>query len=233
MTAGDPPRPQSAAMLHVLFLVALSALLLAPGLMSGPSLDAAVFMQVAERMRDGATLYAGIWDHKPPGIYLLLVAGQSLLPFLSVWLVSWLLSVAATAGTGWVVLTVAAGWARPAARPWSRQPSRGHHGRVPPLARRRIDRTDAAVPLALAGLHLRLLSGRPGRAVWGALLGASLLALRPGGRRLRRSGALVWMRGGSRVIAVAACSRDLRRAGRGRRVAGPERRPCRPHSMRS
>ena len=46
-------------MLHVLVLTALSALLLSPGLISGPSLDAAVFMQVAERMRDGATLYAG------------------------------------------------------------------------------------------------------------------------------------------------------------------------------
>ena len=96
-------------MLHLVLLVALSALLLAPGLLSGPSLDSAVFMQVAERMRDGATLYAGIWDHKPPGIYLVLAAGQSLLPFLSAWAVSWLLSVAATAGTGWVVLTIARG----------------------------------------------------------------------------------------------------------------------------
>ena len=96
-------------MIHLLFLVALSALLLSPGLLSGPSLDAAVFMQVAERMRDGATLYAGIWDHKPPGIYLVLVAGQSLLPFISAWAVSWLLSVAATAATGWVVLTICRG----------------------------------------------------------------------------------------------------------------------------
>ena len=70
MTAGDSPRPQSAAMVYAVLLLALSALVLAPGLLSGPSLDAAVFMQVAERMRDGATLYSGIWDHKPPGIYL-------------------------------------------------------------------------------------------------------------------------------------------------------------------
>ena len=109
LTAGADSGPQSAAMLHVLVLAGLSALLLSPGLLSGPSLDAAVFMQVAERMRDGATLYVGIWDHKPPGIYLVLVAGQSVLPFLSAWQVSWLLSVAATAGTGLVVQTICRG----------------------------------------------------------------------------------------------------------------------------
>ena len=78
---------------------ALAALLLSPGLMIGPSLDAAVFVQVADRMRDGATLYLDAWDHKPPGIYLLLLAGQVALPFLSPWLVSWILSVLTTAGT--------------------------------------------------------------------------------------------------------------------------------------
>ena len=66
-------------------------------------------MQVAERMRAGDVIYAGIWDHKPPGIYLVLVAGQSLLPFLSAWAVSWILSVAATAATGWTVLTICRG----------------------------------------------------------------------------------------------------------------------------
>ena len=96
-------------MLHVVLLAALSALLLSPGLLSGPSLDAAVFMQVAERMRDGATLYAGIWDHKPPGIYLVLVAGQLLLPWFSAWAVSWAVSVAATTATGWVVFTIGRG----------------------------------------------------------------------------------------------------------------------------
>ena len=37
------------------------------------------------------------------------MAGQSLLPFLSAWAVSWILSVAATAATGWVVLTICRG----------------------------------------------------------------------------------------------------------------------------
>jgi hypothetical protein len=79
---------------------ALSALLLLPGLIVGPSLDAAVFAHAADRMRDGATLYTDIWDHKPPGIYLILAAAQAALPFIAPWAVSWILSVTATAGTG-------------------------------------------------------------------------------------------------------------------------------------
>lgn len=78
---------------------ALAAALLLPGLLTGPSLDAAVFADISHRMRSGATLYVDAWDHKPPGIYLILWAGQSMLPFLAPWSVSWLLSVAAIALT--------------------------------------------------------------------------------------------------------------------------------------
>jgi hypothetical protein len=83
--------------------LALAAALLAPGLLVGPSLDAAVFAEVADRMRAGATLYVDVWDHKPPGMYLLLLSGQMLLPWLRPWLVSWLLSVLATAGTATLI----------------------------------------------------------------------------------------------------------------------------------
>ncbi|HEX3220060.1 MAG TPA: hypothetical protein VHU77_08575 [Candidatus Limnocylindria bacterium] len=79
--------------------VALAAALLAPGLLVGPSLDAAVFAEVAERMRAGAMLYVDAWDHKPPGVYLLLVAARTLLPWFGPWLVSWIVSVLATAAT--------------------------------------------------------------------------------------------------------------------------------------
>jgi hypothetical protein len=82
---------------------ALAALLLSPGLWIGPSLDAAVFSHVAERMRDGATLYVDVWDHKPPGIYVILLAGQLTLPFVSPWLVSWVLSMLSTAATAMAV----------------------------------------------------------------------------------------------------------------------------------
>jgi hypothetical protein len=78
---------------------AVAALLLSPGLLVGPSLDAAVFAEVAHRVRDGSTLYVGTWDHKPPGIYMLLAGLQFILPVLSPWLISWIVSVLATAGT--------------------------------------------------------------------------------------------------------------------------------------
>jgi len=86
-------------------LLALTALLLLlPGLLIGPSLDPSVFTQVASAMREGATLYVDAWDHKPPGIYLLLAAFQTLLPFLDPWPVSWLVTLLATAGSGIALL---------------------------------------------------------------------------------------------------------------------------------
>ena len=48
--------------------------LLLPGLLTGPSLDAAVFLDVATHLRAGDTLYVDAWDHKPPGIYLILAS---------------------------------------------------------------------------------------------------------------------------------------------------------------
>jgi hypothetical protein len=69
----------------------------------GPSLDAAVFTQVADRVRNGAALYATTWDHKPPGMYLVLIAAQAVLPFISSWIVSWTLGVLATFGLGMCV----------------------------------------------------------------------------------------------------------------------------------
>ena len=195
-------------MLHVLVLTALSALLLSPGLLSGPSLDAAVFMQVAERMRDGATLYAGIWDHKPPGIYLVLVVGQGLLPFLSAWQVSWFLSVVATAATGLAVLTICRGLGT----------TRGAAlvagaicvavmGEFLLSLGGGLTEPMAAVPLAFA-LLATLAAGptvRPGRAVWvGALLGAGLLLSVQAAAGVVAIGVLMWIRGSRPIPAVAA-----------------------------
>lgn len=81
----------------------LAALLLLPGLLIGPSLDPAVFTEVGDRVASGATLYTGAWDHKPPGAYLLLAAFQFVLPFVSPWLITWVLSVIATGVTGWLL----------------------------------------------------------------------------------------------------------------------------------
>ena len=80
-------------------LVAASALLLAPGLVLGAQLDAAVFVLAGVRIREGAMPYRGFWDHKPPGSYLLNALGQTALPWLDPWLVSWLLTLVITAAT--------------------------------------------------------------------------------------------------------------------------------------
>ena len=90
------------ATLVVLTLVA--GVLLLPGLVAGPSLDPAVFTTVAERLRGGEALYVGAWDHKPPGIYLIYVLGQWVLPSVSPWHVAWGIAVAATSATGAVLV---------------------------------------------------------------------------------------------------------------------------------
>ena len=92
-------------MLPVLVLAAVAALLLSPGLISGPSLDAAVFTYVGERVTEGARLYADVWDHKPPGVYYVHAVFQFVLPFLGPWLVTWVVSWLVTAITGVTVMT--------------------------------------------------------------------------------------------------------------------------------
>ena len=77
-------------------LVALGALLLSPGLWLGPSLDASVFVLSGMRIRAGFVPYADLWDHKPPGSYLLNALGQGILPWLDPWLVAWLFTAIAT-----------------------------------------------------------------------------------------------------------------------------------------
>jgi hypothetical protein len=90
----------------LLVLTALAVFLLLPGLLFGPSLDAAVFVHVAGRLADGVPPYTGAWDHKPPGIYLLLAGASSMLPFADRWVVSWVLSLAATVGTGLLIAAI-------------------------------------------------------------------------------------------------------------------------------
>ncbi|MEX1072801.1 MAG: hypothetical protein WED86_03790 [Chloroflexota bacterium] len=101
----------------LIVLVVLSGALLAPGLLIGPSLDAAVFSHVGGRLLDGVAPYVGAWDHKPPGIYLAGAAAHGLLGWTGTWTADWLLSVAATAGIGAGVAAVlarlgVAGWPR-------------------------------------------------------------------------------------------------------------------------
>jgi hypothetical protein len=103
------------ALIVVLILVA--AAMLAPGLVVGPSLDAAVFSEVGGRLLHGVAPYLGAWDHKPPGIYLVTAAAQAVLGWLGPWTAEWLLSLAVSVGIGAAVASALArlgvtGWPR-------------------------------------------------------------------------------------------------------------------------
>jgi MFS family permease len=79
--------------LAILGSAAVAVAFLLPGLVVGPSFDAAVFTEVSRRVADGALPYAGVWDHKPPGLYILGAAAQAALRWVDPWTVMWLLSL--------------------------------------------------------------------------------------------------------------------------------------------
>lgn len=83
-------------------LALLAVLALLPGLL-GPSLDAAVFSLVGDRLAAGELPYAQVFDHKPPGLYLLIGLGDVVGGPLGAWRISWLLSAAAATVTGLLV----------------------------------------------------------------------------------------------------------------------------------
>ena len=89
--------------LATIYSAAVAALFLLPGLLIGPSFDAAVFTEVAARVRDGVLPYAGVWDHKPPGEYVLGALAQILVPWVSPWLPIWLLGVVFVAAAAAIV----------------------------------------------------------------------------------------------------------------------------------
>jgi hypothetical protein len=84
-------------------LVAAAAVLLSPGLTLGPSLDSSVFVLLGSRIRDGSMPYRDLWDHKPPGVYVLNALGLIPLPGVDPWLVSWLLTLVFT-GAGLLLM---------------------------------------------------------------------------------------------------------------------------------
>ena len=90
-------RPGGAALARArtLSLAAVGIVNLAPGLVLGPVLDAAVFLLIGSAVRNGGLPYRDYWDHKPPGAYLLNAAGQTAVPWLDRWLVDWLMTVVA------------------------------------------------------------------------------------------------------------------------------------------
>ena len=89
-----------------LLLLLVTAGSLWPGLAAGPSLDAAVFLLVGQRLAAGDALYVEIWDHKMPGIHTI-DALAAAMPWPDPWQVVWALSVLATALTAlFVYLTL-------------------------------------------------------------------------------------------------------------------------------
>lgn len=106
--AGHADRKSARWVPAVLLLSGFSLILLVPGLYLGPSRDPAVFASVAKSMLDGLRPYVGVWDHKPPVTYLVLAAGQLLVPWSAdPWLGSWLMAVAVTVGAGVGTLVLA------------------------------------------------------------------------------------------------------------------------------
>jgi hypothetical protein len=89
--------------LRPLSLVALSGLLLAPGLWLGPGFDGAVYTLAGVVIRGGRMPYTDLFDNKPPGIYVLNAAGQAVMPWFDPWVVSWILTFVFTAATILVV----------------------------------------------------------------------------------------------------------------------------------
>ena len=88
-----------ARLLRPVSLVAAATALFWPGLALGPALDAAVFILAGSRIRDGYLPYLDLWDHKPPGAYLLNAFGQAVFPWMDSWVVCWLLTLAFTSAS--------------------------------------------------------------------------------------------------------------------------------------
>lgn len=118
-SAGDAARagPTIASVALVPVLILVAAAMLAPGLVVGPSLDAAVFNDVGSRLLHGVAPYVGTWDHKPPGIYLVVAGAQVALGWLGPWNAVWLLSLAVSVGIG---MSIAAALTRLGVAGWPR-----------------------------------------------------------------------------------------------------------------
>ncbi|MCV0404513.1 MAG: hypothetical protein K5924_12535 [Chloroflexi bacterium] len=95
---------------YMLVAGSVAAMQLLPGLLSGPNFDASVFLLIGERLLEGTRPYVELWDHKPPGIYLIDAALIGTLgAAVGAWPAVWLGSVVAHVATGVVVLRVLTG----------------------------------------------------------------------------------------------------------------------------
>jgi hypothetical protein len=89
----------------VVLLASLATLVLLPGLVWGPYDDAAIFGVLGEGILRGAMPYRDLWDHKPPGVYMV-AAAAALMPGPS-WPWLWAASVVALTWTGLIIRRMA------------------------------------------------------------------------------------------------------------------------------
>ncbi|HEV8671758.1 MAG TPA: hypothetical protein VGS01_13600 [Candidatus Limnocylindria bacterium] len=73
----------------VAILVVVAVAVLVPNHPAGrvPAEDAGVFFYAAQRLLEGGVPYRDVWDHKPPGVYLVSAVGLALAGRAGVWLV--------------------------------------------------------------------------------------------------------------------------------------------------
>ena len=141
----------------------------------------------------GSAPYIGVWDHKPPGMYLASAAAQAMLGWLGPWTADWLLSLASTAGIG---VGIAAVLGRLGVGGLGSAGRRGRGGSavepLPPRAGRRAHRAACDGPRrrlpgacpAIAGPCRPDHRGRVGRSLPARVAaGAARRGARPGGRR--------------------------------------------------
>jgi hypothetical protein len=81
------------------FAACVAVLGLLPGLLA-PSLDSAVFALIGDRIAAGDVPYADVWDHKPPGIYLVNALGSLPGSASTAWPVAWGISEAVLSMVG-------------------------------------------------------------------------------------------------------------------------------------
>lgn len=110
-----PFAPRISYLLFGALLTGLTVIALAPGLL-GSSLDGGVYALVGGRIAAGDLPYLDVWDHKPPGIYLVNALGDLVSGSAGWWQVAWVISVAAVVLTSVVVSDTLrrVGWRRSA-----------------------------------------------------------------------------------------------------------------------
>jgi hypothetical protein len=201
-----PARPRSQRLviaLHLLLCSIVAGIVMVPGLLAGPSLDAAVFTLGADRLLDGVLPYSGTWDHKPPGIYVIGAIAQALLGWLGTWPAAWTLTVVAIGVCGALVATCV--------RRLDLHPFAAVAGIGTSVAMAQFvvslggGLTEPVAAAFATGAFLTALLPPRGR-VWllsGVLAGASVVVSIPALPVIAAVGVLVWNAGSGRALAAA------------------------------